>query len=182
MRINKGVEWAVHACAMLAPLGFGRGLSLAALADYHGVAQPYMAKQMQLLSKAGIVRTSRGANGGYALAKAPDSISLWDIKVAIEGSAPAFRCSEIRQQGPCAIPRDECRAPCPIAAAFMRAETASRDLLRETRLCNILSDVTSQSSAQHMTDMLLWYEQNVTVLPEGKLRVSKATAAASYTG
>ena len=56
MRMNKGVEWAVHACALLAPLGAGRGLSLAALADYHGVPLPYMAKQMQLLSKAGLTR------------------------------------------------------------------------------------------------------------------------------
>ena len=30
MRINKGVEWAAHACALLAPLWPDRGLSLAA--------------------------------------------------------------------------------------------------------------------------------------------------------
>lgn len=166
MKMNKGVEWAVHACALLAPLGAGRGLSLAALADYHGVPLSYMAKQMQLLSKAGIVRTSRGQTGGYALAKASQDISLWDIKQAVDGSAPAFRCTEIRQQGPCAIPRAECRAPCAIAAAFGRAETAYRDLLRDIRLSDILSEVTGEGNAQHMLDMLRWYEANVTMLPE----------------
>ena len=168
MKMNKGVEWAVHACALLAPLGAGRGLSLAALADYHGVPLPYMAKQMQLLSKAGIVRTSRGHTGGYALAKAPQDVSLWDIKQAVDGSAPAFRCTEIRQKGPCAIPRAECRTPCAIAAAFGRAENAYRDLLREIRLSDILADVTGAGDAQHMLDMLRWYEANVTVLPEKK--------------
>ena len=60
MRMNQGVEWAIHACALLAPLWPQRGLSLAALAEFHGVPGAYMAKQMQLLSKAGLVRTSRG--------------------------------------------------------------------------------------------------------------------------
>jgi DNA-binding IscR family transcriptional regulator len=151
MKMNKGVEWAVHACALLAPLGARRGLSLAALADYHGVP-------------------SRGHTGGYALAKAPQEISLWDIKQAVDGSAPAFRCTEIRQKGPCAIPRVECRAPCAIAAAFGRAENAYRDLLREIRLSDILSDVTGEGNAQHMLDMLRWYEANVTVLPEKKAK------------
>jgi Rrf2 family protein len=168
MKMNKGVEWAVHACALLAPLGARRGLSLAALADYHGVPLPYMAKQMQLLSKAGIVRTSRGQTGGYALAKSPQEISLWDIKQAVDGSTPAFRCTEIRQKGPCAVPRADCRAPCAIAAAFGRAENAYRDLLQEIRLSDILVNVTGEGNARHMLDMLRWYEANVTVLPDQK--------------
>lgn len=55
MRINKGVEWAAHACAVLVPLWPDRGLSLAALAEFHDVPEPYMAKQMQALSRAGLV-------------------------------------------------------------------------------------------------------------------------------
>lgn len=168
MRMNKGVEWAVHACAMLGPLGKGNGLSLAALADYHGVPLPYMAKQMQLLSKAGIVRTSRGKTGGYALAKAPLDISLWDIKQAVDGSEPAFRCTEIRQNGPCAVPRKDCKAACPIAAAFGRAEAAYREILRETRLVHIMAEVSQSGSANHMRDIMNWYQANVTTLPEFK--------------
>ena len=106
--------------------------------------------------------------GGYALARPPQEISLWDIKQAVDGSAPAFRCTEIRQKGPCAVPRADCRAPCAIAAAFGRAEIAYRDLLRAIRLSDILSDVTGEGNAQHMLDMLRWYEANVTVLPEKK--------------
>ena len=165
MKMNKGVEWAVHACTLLAPLGQGRGLSLSALADYHGVPVPYMAKQMQLLSKAGIVRTSRGQTGGYTLAKAPAEISLWDIKQAVDGATPAFRCTEIRQQGPCAVPRKDCKTPCAIAAAFARAETAYRDLLCSISLVDLMADVSGHASAQHLADIVGWYQDNVTVLP-----------------
>lgn len=167
MKMNKGVEWAVHACTLLAPLGRSRGLSLAALADYHGVPAAYMAKQMQLLSSAGLVRTSRGKTGGYALARAPADISLWDIKQAIDGPEPAFRCTEIRQQGPCALARADCRTPCAIAAAFAAAEQAYRDLLRATRLTDVMASVVDHASPAHVADVVAWYERNVTALPGG---------------
>jgi len=165
MQMSKGVEWAVHACALLAPLGSGRGLSLNALAEYHGIPAPYMAKQMQLLSRAGIVHTSRGKTGGYALAKKPDKVSLWDIKRAVDGGEPAFRCSEIRQQGPCATARKDCKTPCAIAASFARAEKAFRDILRATKLDSILADVSGHADIQRMTEVMKWYERNVTTLP-----------------
>jgi Rrf2 family protein len=167
MKMNKGVEWAVHACTLLAPLARGSGLSLAALADYHAVPVAYMAKQMQMLSAAGIVRTSRGKTGGYALAKAPGEISLWDIKRAIDGTEPAFRCTEIRQQGPCALARGDCKTPCAIAAAFTRAEQAYREILSATRLSDVMADVVDHASANHIGDVISWYERNVTALPGG---------------
>ena len=165
MQINKGVEWAVHACALLAPLPAGRGLSLASLATFHGVPLPYMAKQMQLLSKAGIVKTSRGKSGGYALARAAPEISLWDIKQAIEGTRPAFRCTEIRQRGPCAVPRTDCLKACPIAAAFAKAERAFQDALASVSLSEILVLTGEQSTPEHMGEIMGWYGPNITILP-----------------
>lgn len=167
MKMNKGVEWAVHACTLLAPLDRNKGLSLAALADYHGVPVAYMAKQMQMLSAAGIVWTSRGKTGGYALAKPPTEISLWDIKRAIDGPEPAFRCTEIRQQGPCALARADCKTPCAIAAAFARAERSYRDILCATRLSDVMAEVVDHASANHIGDVVRWYEHNITALPGG---------------
>jgi Rrf2 family protein len=178
MRMNKGVEWAVHACALLGPLGAGRGISLAALADYHGVPLPYMAKQMQLLSRAGIVRSSLGKTGGYALSKPPAEISLWDIKQAVDGGEPAFRCTEIRQQGPCALQPSDCKTPCAIAAAFGRAEQSYRQQLRDVRLSDIMKDVSGHASPAHMTDIFNWYQDNVKMLPER----DGSKSPASYTG
>lgn len=165
MRINKGVEWAVHACALLAPLRPGAGLSLAALAEFHGVPEPYMAKQMQALSKAQLVRTSRGKTGGYALARDAHTISLWDITVAIDGEVPAFRCTEIRQNGPCGLKRKDCVRACPIAAAFARAEEAYRDALRDISLADIMASVAKDSSAAHLQGVLAWLGRSVTALP-----------------
>lgn len=166
MQMNKGVEWAVHACTLLAPLAPGTGLSLAALAAYHGVPAAYMAKQMQALSRAGIVRAARGQSGGYALARSPIDVSLWDIVCAIGGPGPAFRCTEIRQRGPCAVPLADCTAPCAIAAAFARAESASRSVLKGITLADIMVDVGGHADEKHLVDVLGWYGRNVTRLPD----------------
>lgn len=165
MRINKGVEWAVHACVLLAPLPRGRGLSLAALAEYHGLPVAYMAKQMQALSRAGIVRTFKGKTGGYALARASSEINLWEITCAIDGPAPLFRCTEIRQAGPCGSPPDECLKACPIAAAFAKAEQSYRAALREVSLGDILTATASAVLPDHMGKIFGWFSENTTTLP-----------------
>lgn len=165
MRLSQGVEWAAHACTMLAVLPPGRALSLAALAEYHGVPAPYMAKQMQALSKAGIVRTSRGKTGGYALARPASEISLWDVARAIDGGEPLFRCSEIRQRGPCATPRKDCLRPCHIAAAFARAEQAWRESLGAVTIADIAGEVGRDSSPAHISEALAWIGPRLTELP-----------------
>src|SRR5215469_15995808 len=102
MRTLEGVEWAAHACAVLAGLEPGDSLNAAALADFHKLPAAYMAKHLQALVRAGVLAASRGGRGGYRLARPAREISLWDIQAAIEGAGPSFRCQDIRRQGPCA--------------------------------------------------------------------------------
>jgi len=165
MRLSQGVEWAAHACTLLVAAGPQRGLSLAALAEYHGVPAPYMAKQMQALSKAGIVRTSRGKTGGYALARPANAITLWDVTSALGGGQPLFQCTEIRQQGPCAAKREDCKRPCHIAKAFAEAEQAWRAALQGVTIADIAMEVGRDSSAEHLGHALSWLGANLTELP-----------------
>lgn len=166
MQISKGVEWAVHAAAMMIGLPEGRGLKGEALSRYHGVPTAYMAKQLQALSKAGIVQSSRGAHGGYRLAKPATDISLWNITAAIEGQAPAFRCTEIRQTGPCGLKRKDCKAPCQIAAAFSAAERAFRDSLKAVTLADIGLQVLRDSAPEHLWDVVNWLDNEMVPLSD----------------
>lgn len=156
MQISKGVEWAAHAAVMMIGLPEGRGLKAEALARYHEVPTAYMAKQLQALSKAGIVQSSRGAHGGYRLAKPATDISLWDITAAIEGYAPAFRCTEIRQNGPCGLKRADCKSPCQIAAAFAAAEKMFSDSLTTVSLADLGMQVVKKSTPEHLADVMGW--------------------------
>jgi len=159
MQISKGVEWAVHCCTIIAVLPEGRGLSAEALAEYFEVPGPYLAKQLQALRRAGIAQSVRGKRGGYRLARSADEISLLDIVLAIEGPSPAFRCTEIRQNGPCATKKADCKRPCEIAAAFAGAEQAYRDALADRTLAGIMLEVAQNASPEHLSKMSVWVQE-----------------------
>jgi|SRR5579872_1628464 len=146
MKTLEGVEWAAHACAVLAGLSAGSGLSAAALADFHELPAAYMAKHLQKLVRAGILTASRGAGGGYRLARPARDISLWDIQAAIEGSDPSFKCQDIRRNGPCA--GFSSAAACDIACAFVAAEAAYRNHLKTISV----ADMARRAAASYGAD------------------------------
>lgn len=156
MKIGKGVEWAAHTCALLAMLPANAALPKDALADFLGVPGPYLAKQMQMLSAAGIVAAKRGVAGGYQLARLAETISLWEITAAIEGTSPSFRCTEIRQNGPCGVPSQECSAPCTIAASFRDAEERFRQSLSGVMLSSLVESMTRDASPETKNKTTAW--------------------------
>ncbi len=160
MKIGKGVEWGAHTCALLALLPEDATLSGDALATFLGVPTPYMAKQLQALSRAGIVTAKRGVAGGYRLAKRPDQLSLWDITAAIEGTKPSFRCTEVRRKGPCGASSSECSKPCPIAAAFLNAEAVYRESLAAVLLTDVIAGVASEATSARKKRIAHWVQTN----------------------
>ncbi|MGH6987959.1 MAG: RrF2 family transcriptional regulator [Caulobacteraceae bacterium] len=156
MRLTEGVEWAAHACAVLAALPEGRGLTAAALAAFHELPPSYMAKQLQALSRAGVVTSLRGTRGGYRLARRASDVSLWEIAAAIEGAEPGFRCSEIRRKGPCRSSPESCRRPCPVAASFWAAEGAYRESLRARSVADIVREVAKGADEAYLRRLSAW--------------------------
>ena len=141
MKLGDGVEQAIHCATVLAALPADGLLSAASLAELHGVSTSYLLKHLQALSGAGIVGTVPGPRGGYRLAKSPGDISLLDIVLAVEGPEPAFRCREIRQNGPHPLPGKYFSAPCQINAAMLRAERAYRNELRGVTIHDLIAEL-----------------------------------------
>lgn len=141
MKLGDGVEQAIHSVTMLAVLPPDGLLSAASLAEFHGVSPSYLLKHLQALSRAGIVHTEPGPKGGYRLAKPPDAVSLLDVVLAVEGPEPAFRCKEIRRNGPDPLPAERFTAPCQINAAMLRAERAYRAELRTVTIAQLIAQV-----------------------------------------
>ncbi|MFF9149550.1 RrF2 family transcriptional regulator [Streptomyces sp. NPDC014861] len=131
--MNEGVEWALHSCLNLAWIGPGRAVTAARLAAYHELPAAYLNKQLQALVRAGILSSVSGPKGGFRLARGLDRITLMDVVTAVEGPEEAFRCAEIRRQGPGAGPAGAYAAECAIAGAMGRAELAwRRELAAQT--------------------------------------------------
>jgi Rrf2 family transcriptional regulator, cysteine metabolism repressor len=72
---------------------YGKGpVSLRELAKRQGISIKYMEQIIPLLKTSGLVRSVRGARGGYVLARAPQEIPLRDIVHALEGSWSLVDC------------------------------------------------------------------------------------------
>lgn len=60
-------------------------ISLKSIAERHGLSDNYLEQLMAPLRNAGLVRSIRGAYGGYILAKPKTAISVADIFLTLEG-------------------------------------------------------------------------------------------------
>jgi len=58
------------------------------------ISKSFLAKILQSLAKADILKSYKGVNGGFVLNKAPETINMLDVMTSVEGKAPAvFECS-----------------------------------------------------------------------------------------
>ena len=159
MKLSEGVEWGLHCCTVLALVPPGSALPAARLAEFHGVPTAYLAKHLQALSRAGVIESVPGQRGGYRLSRRPSDITLYDIVVAVEGTAPAFRCTEIRQRGPAAVAAREYRAACVITQAMHRAEAAWRAELQSQTLAEILTDLAGATHPKSVEKATAWFRE-----------------------
>ncbi|HVX43676.1 MAG TPA: Rrf2 family transcriptional regulator [Mycobacteriales bacterium] len=140
MKLSGGVEWAVHCCVVLS-VAKDDPVAVTRLAELHEVSATYLAKQMQALSRAGIVRSIQGHSGGYTLTRAPEKITVLDIVEAVDGAGPTFACTEIRQRGPLAAPPEACDRLCAVNRTMLAADRAWRAALREVSVAELARDV-----------------------------------------
>ncbi len=161
MKLSDGIEQAIHSVTVMASLPPGGLLSAASLAEFHGVSASYLLKHLQALSRAKILRTEPGPRGGYALAKWPEDITLLDIVLAVEGPEPAFRCREIRQNGPNPLPKKYFNAPCQINAAMLKAEQAYRRELRSVTVADLIAQVRADDDGAIEARGCAFFEQHI---------------------
>ncbi|WP_312642027.1 Rrf2 family transcriptional regulator [Hydrogenoanaerobacterium sp.] len=66
------------------------------------ISEKYLEQIIIKLSKAELVRGTRGARGGYVLARKPEDISVGDILRVVEGNLSPVDCAECSGQSICA--------------------------------------------------------------------------------
>ncbi|MET9553566.1 Rrf2 family transcriptional regulator [Streptomyces sp. NPDC006645] len=154
MKLSGGVEWALHCCVVLTtgtdPVPAAR------LAEAHDVSGSYLAKQLQALSRAGLVTSVQGKAGGYVLTRAPELITVLDVVTAVDGDRPAFVCTEIRQRGPLATPPEACTRPCAISRAMAGADAAWRAALREISIADLARSVDEDYGPAALAGFRTW--------------------------
>jgi Rrf2 family protein len=85
MQITRQADYAVRAMVYLAQLEPNKKAATGRIAQEKGIPPSFLAKIVSQLNVAGLLQTSRGANGGVSLAKPAAAISLLDVVEAIDG-------------------------------------------------------------------------------------------------
>jgi Rrf2 family protein len=149
MQMGEGVEWGLHCLLALAWLEDQAPVATGRLAEIFDLPPEYLKKRLQPLVRAGILSSTPGARGGYALARRPEQITLMDVVAAVEGREDAFRCTEIRQQGAGTLAgAREFGEPCGVAKAMRRAEMAWRRELAAQTLADLMGLASGTAAAR----------------------------------
>ncbi|MFB3905781.1 MAG: Rrf2 family transcriptional regulator [Acidobacteriota bacterium] len=85
MKITARVEYAVLALFELALEGSDRQVQAREISTRQGIPLRFLEQILIQLKKAGLVKSVRGASGGYLLGKQPSAITLKDVVEAVEG-------------------------------------------------------------------------------------------------
>jgi len=92
VRITAKADYAVRAAAELAAeAGSERPLKGETIATNQGIPQKFLENILADLRQAGLVKSQRGVDGGYRLAKAPEDVSVADVIRAVEGPLASVR-------------------------------------------------------------------------------------------
>ncbi len=106
-------------------------LSAKDIAEAYHIPAQLLAKILQRLAKVGLLRSTAGMNGGYALQREAASITVFEVILAVDG--PQFLTA-------CTIGRRPCdlTASCTIKEPMARVNESIMDLLKGIRIGDLV--------------------------------------------
>jgi Rrf2 family protein len=131
MHISARADYAVRAMLELAMHGPGL-VKAELLISHQSLPRKFIESILAELRRADLVRSHRGADGGYTLARPPSSITLWSIIRAVDGPLPeirGLRPNETAYQG----------AAQHLPDVWVAARASLRKVLDETTLAHALT-------------------------------------------
>jgi len=114
----------------------GQGpVPLKTIAESQGLSEHYLEQLFSPLRRAGIVRSVRGAQGGYLLARDPQEITVGDVLRVLEGPLAPLSCALEEPQE-----LDDCVNPyrCLVREVWMRLHRTIQELLDSITLAELV--------------------------------------------
>lgn len=148
MKLSTRSRYGLKAVVDLA-VGYGDGpVALPYLAAQQGISEAYLEQLLRSLRKSGIVETARGAQGGYALARPPEEISVEEVLRVLEGSTAVVDCVGTDSEG--------CSNACTCSARplFLKLQSRINDVLKTTSIQDLTDDYLQQKRRlEHATSL-----------------------------
>ena len=131
MQLSKSFDYAIRSLVHLALLEQGKAADLRAISQAQGVPVSYLAKVMRHLVRGGLVASTLGRDGGYALRKPPGQVTLLQVYEIMEGELRLVECMD--NEGNCAF-----FSGCTQATVWKRLKEAVEGIFRSTTLADLL--------------------------------------------
>ncbi len=133
LQLTRDAEYAVRAVVFLAAQPEGKVSLISEISQVQEVPKSYLSKIMQVLARAGIVRSKRGSKGGFVLGRPAESITLRQAIEAVEG--PIFL-------NVCLVKKGECHRDslCPVHPVWKEAQKKLMEVLDGKTLADLVRD------------------------------------------
>lgn len=135
MKVSTRGEYGMRAMVSLAR-EFGNGpLALSGVAHDSSVPAAYLEQLLGTLRRSGLVISTRGAHGGYALARAPHEIMVGEIYRVLEGPVAPMECvSEVEPEEQCPLIDG-----CATRVVWLKVRDSIVEALDSTTLADLLT-------------------------------------------
>jgi Rrf2 family protein len=142
MRIARHTDYAARLLLHLTSLGEGASASISEVAEQRLLPVPFIRRMVGRLVSAGILKTTRGKNGGLSLGRPASAITLADVVTAMEGPIALNDC--VHLPGACPFMQS-----CPVQKAWVDVSTVLSDHLASINFA-ALSNLTKGHAAAHL--------------------------------
>ena len=97
MKLSTKGRYGLRALIDMAQYSENEPVSITSISDRQDISERYLEQLMAMLKKSGLVKSVRGAGGGYVLAKKMNEISVGDVLRALEGNLDPVACTGFDQ-------------------------------------------------------------------------------------
>lgn len=127
-QISRKMEYGTRAMVYLASLPDGMTTSFREIARKMDIPSDFLAKILKTLARAKLVRSTRGAHGGYALARQASTITFLEVIEALEGPVNVNVCTASDHDG-CAF-----TGACTMYGVWRTGQERMLEVYRSTKL------------------------------------------------
>jgi len=142
MQITRASDYAVRVMIHLACLPPGSTVRQSELTEATDVSGHFLSKVLQQLVRSRLIRSQRGAGGGYALTAPAERVSLLDVLEAMEGPVRLNQCLE---EGPSC----ERKTWCPAHQVWAEAQAAITTVLGGASMAALAARAQASSYERH---------------------------------
>ncbi|SDF62222.1 RrF2 family transcriptional regulator [Sporolituus thermophilus] len=143
MQLNQATDYAFRIVLHLACLPSGQVVNGQMLAEQENIPQRFLLKIMRSLTQAGLIKSYRGTDGGFALARPPEEITIWDVICAMEGEVTIHRC--LADRTAC---NKHCAHECPVHAVLGQIQAELAAALRQADFATLASRRRTQEETE----------------------------------